>query len=372
MNVIAKRIKLEFKSLFKRLLNEGKSLEFDEILERITSYLEVSCPEQTKEEIKDWYNNIAKHHYLYELVHGEVFEELIFFGQSFVTKDGLTQKAISLSDDDFILAWTQLAFNHHVEWNHAHPFASFAVEIANIKTRVTLIHPSCTPDEQMRAFVRRHSNKTFEISDFCSLEMSNQLSKAIADKKNIIMVGATQSGKTTLMRAMLDKIDHAEHVVILEDTHEISRSASRTTSMLADPVDPKRSLSEYCAMALRMSPDRIVLGEIRSREVVPLLLAFNSGHRGGLTSLHADSVVDGLERLGLLFHLYSGSNQLPHDKVMELVCRNIDLVVLVKDKQVVEIANIIGSENGRPLFETNLSQNNCLGEDSWWKKAYGH
>src|SRR5690606_6889927 len=110
-----------------------------------------------------------------------------------------------------------------------------------------------------------------------------------------------------------------------------------------------------------------VLGEIRSKEVVPLLLAFNSGHRGGMSSLHADSAVDGLERLALLFHLYSGSNQLPHNKVMELVCRNIDLVIFVKDKKVTDIAKVIGSENGRPLYENFLEKTNVNKEDSWWQ-----
>lgn len=376
MNIVSNRIMSEFKKLFRRLLDEGKTLSFEQMLENVTAYLEVSCPDETLSQLKSWHDDIAHHHYLSKLVADGNFEELVFFGKSFVTKDGKAQSSIELDDDDFILAWTQLAFSHHIAWNHAHPFASFAVNISHTKTRVTLIHPSCSPDGEMRAFVRAHSGSRFKVSNFCHEEAQNILIEAIAHKKNIIMVGATQSGKTTLMRACLDLVDENEHVVILEDTHEIKRSAVRTTSLLADAVDPKRSLSEYCAMALRMSPDRIVLGEIRSKEVVPLMLAFNSGHRGGLTSLHAESVTDALERLSLLFHLYSGSQGLPHEKVMELVCRNIDLVVVVKDKQVTEISKIIGSERGLCLYETLWPQQGlqkpCLESDQWWKKASGH
>lgn len=367
MSLIHERITSEFKQLFKRLQSEGKFSTFDQILERVTGYLEIICPEETKAALQSWYRNIAEHAFLKELVSGERFEELVFFGQRFITKDGIQQSEIMLSDDDFILAWTQLAFDHHIAWNHAHPFASFAVKIDDLSTRITLIHPCCSPDNQIRVFVRAHSKTKFNIEDFCDAATKELICHSIEEKKNLLVVGATQSGKTTLMRAMLDHVSLDEHVVVLEDTHEIQRSAKRTTAMLADPVDPKRTLSEYCAMALRMSPDRIVLGEIRSKEVVPLLLAFNSGHRGGMSSLHADSVVDGLERLALLFHLYSGSNQLPHDKVMELVCRNIDLVVFVKNKQVTDIAKVIGSENGRPLFESFLEKMDVNKENSWWQ-----
>ena len=372
MSVIHERICSEFKQLYKRLLTEGKTLTFSQTLERVTDYLEVSCPEETSVFLQSWYSDIAEHAFLHSLVAGERFEELVFFGKEFITKDGIKQNEVSLNDEDFILAWTQLAFDHHIAWNHAHPFVSFAVKIESLNTRITLIHPCCSPNNQLRVFVRAHSEALFAIDDFCDAYARDLISHSIESKKNILVVGATQSGKTTLMRAMLDQVSLDEHVVVLEDTHEINRQAKRTTALLADPIDPKRSLSEYCAMALRMSPDRIILGEIRSREVVPLLLAFNSGHRGGMSSLHADSVVDGLERLALLFHLYSGSNQLPHDKVMELVCRNIDMVVFVQDKQVTEIARVIGSENGKPLFERQLSQNECLEDEAWWKKASGH
>lgn len=366
MSIIAQRINDEFKSLFKRLLNEGKTLPFEVILERVTNYLEIACPDEVRNELKKWFQDIAEHTYLKNLIGNGDFEELIFFGQDYVTKDGVIQEAINLSQDDFILAWTQLALIHHIEWNHAHPFASFAVTLNEQKTRVTLIHPCCSPDQQVRVFVRLHSKRKFKINDFCSDDMAKLIQNKVMNKENILVIGATQSGKTTLLRAMIDQVNHDEHVVILEDTHEITRHEKRTTSLLADANDNKRTLAEYCAMALRMSPDRIVLGEIRSKEVVPLILAFNSGHRGGMSSLHADSIVDGIERLALLFHLYSGSNQLPHDKVMELVCRNIDTVILVKDKKVTEIAKIVGSEQGRCLYETLSSPKQNLKE--WWQQ----
>lgn len=376
-SVISKRFEIEFKSLFKRLLDEGVSESFDNLIERIQSYLEVACPETTRRALALWHQNIAGHQFLQQLIAGEKFEELVFFGQEHITKDGAQQPQVALSHQDFVLAWTQLAFDHAQAWNHAHPFVSFAAKIANKSVRITLIHPCCSPQATMRAFVRAHSETHFDISDFCSEpEVKTLLQLKIAQRKNIIVIGATQSGKTSLIGSLIEEIDSEDHVVILEDTHELTRASSRTTSLLADRGDEKRSLSEYCAMALRMSPDRIILGEIRSSEVVPLILAFNSGHRGGLSSLHADSVVDGLERLALLFHLYAQNAQLPHHKVMELICRNIDCVVFMRDKQIMEIAQIKGCEAGHPLFEIEWassgpkpSVSGIASNESWWKKA---
>ncbi len=375
--IISKRFEVEFKSLFKRLLDEGVSESFDHLIERIQSYLEVACPETTKHALSLWHQNIAGHQFLHKLVAGERFEELVFFGQDHITKDGHEQPEVALSHQDFVLAWTQLAFDHAQAWNHAHPFVSFAAKIANKSVRITLVHPCCSPKSTMRAFVRAHSEAHFDISDFCSdVEVKSLLQQKILERKNILVIGATQSGKTSLIGSLIDQIDTEDHVVILEDTHELTRSSERTTALLADREDEKRSLSEYCAMALRMSPDRIILGEIRSSEVVPLILAFNSGHRGGLSSLHADSVVDGLERLGLLFHLYAQNAQLPHHKVMELICRNIDCVVFMRDKQIIEIAQIKGCEAGQPLFEIEWASTDAkpsvsgmVNNESWWKNA---
>ena len=351
MSIIQDRIEYEFKQLFKHSLNEGKKLDFQEILKRVINYLEVNCPKLTEDKLKTWFKDVAEQNFLKKLVNQGNFEELIFFNQKFITQDGNMRPHIMLDDDDFILAWTQLAFNHNITWNNSHPYASFAAQINKIDTRITLIHPNSCADHQMRAFVRSHQKKQFSIASFCDQRIEKIIFTALVEKKNILIIGPTQSGKTTLLNAMVDTISEREHLVILEDTHEIKRQSPRTTSLLADPMDTKRSLDEYCAMALRMSPDRIILGEIRSREVVPLLLAFNSGHRGGISSLHANNVVDSLERLALLFDLYSDARHITHERVMELVCRNIDLVINIANKRVIDVAKIIGCENARALFD---------------------
>src|SRR5690606_28378029 len=222
-NLIDDRISCEFRSHFKRLLNEGKNLNFDELFERIINYLEVTPSQECQQALKRWYGDMANQSFLQDLIGDGHFEELILFGQKHITKDGIEQHAIALSDEDLILAFTQLAFNHEITWNHAHPFASFAVNFNQIQTRVTLVHPNCSANQQMRAFIRTHGKKDFQVSDFCQSHVADLLTSAVADKKNIVVVGATQSGKTTLMGCLLQQIPNAEHVIVLEDTHELKR-----------------------------------------------------------------------------------------------------------------------------------------------------
>ena len=103
--------------------------------------------------------------------------------------------------------------------------------------------------------------------------------------------------------------------------------------------------------SLRLSPDRILLGEMRSHEVVPFLMAMNTGHRGLMGTIHSSSAADALHRAALLFSLYGGEAQLNFDKVMELLCRNLEYVVFMENKKVKEVIKILGSDKGTPFFE---------------------
>ena len=91
---------------------------------------------------------------------------------------------------------------------------------------------------------------------------------------------------------------------------------------------------------------------MRSHEVVPFLMAMNTGHKGLIGTLHASSAADALNRVALLFSLYGGEANLGFDKVMELQCRNLEYVVYMENKQVKEVIKVLGSDKGIPFFET--------------------
>jgi type IV secretion system protein VirB11 len=140
---------------------------------------------------------------------------------------------------------------------------------------------------------------------------------------------------------------------VLEDTFEIISQHPHQTRFLSGDTT-QTSLRSYLSYSLRLSPDRIILGEMRSHEVVPFLMAMNTGHKGLMGTLHASNAADALNRVGLLFTLYAGEANLAFEKVMELICRNLEYVVFMENKKVKEVIRILGSDKGVPFFENVL------------------
>lgn len=124
------------------------------------------------------------------------------------------------------------------------------------------------------------------------------LAKAVADKRNIVVAGGTGSGKTTLLNALLAEPAFAQaRVVILEDTAELQCVSSNVVQLLTKASAPTIGMRELVQMTLRLRPDRIVVGEVRDGAALEVLKAWNTGHPGGLLTLHANSAADALARL---------------------------------------------------------------------------
>lgn len=169
----------------------------------------------------------------------------------------------------------------------------------------------------------------------------------------MLIAGSTGSGKTSLLASLLQYVPESEHLVILEDTYEIMTERNYETRFLSGS-SPETTLKSFLSYSLRLSPDRIILGEMRSHEVVPFVMAMNTGHRGLMGTVHASSGVDAINRIALLFTLYSGEANLPFDKVMELICRNLETVVFMEGKKIKNIIKILGCDQGVPFYESLL------------------
>jgi pilus assembly protein CpaF len=160
-------------------------------------------------------------------------------------------------------------------------------------------------------------------------EASEFLQACVRAKKNIVVSGGTGSGKTTLLNALSNFIPPGERVVTIEDSAELRLAGEHVVRLESRPSNlegkGRVSIRDLVINALRMRPDRIVVGEVRGEEALDMLQAMNTGHDGSLTTAHANSPRDLLARLETMC-LFAGLD-LPAKAVREQIARAVDLVV---------------------------------------------
>jgi pilus assembly protein CpaF len=180
-----------------------------------------------------------------------------------------------------------------------------------------------------------------------SEEQRRQLEAAVAARRSVLVSGGTGSGKTTLLNALSSFIAPGERVVTIEDAAELRLQQPHVVRLESRPAGVEGrgevTIRDLLRNALRMRPDRIVIGEVRGVEALDLLSALNTGHDGALSTVHANSPLDALNRLETLA-LMAGVG-LPHAAVAEQVRRGIDLVVHLQrqpdgSRRVTEIAEV--------------------------------
>jgi pilus assembly protein CpaF len=181
-----------------------------------------------------------------------------------------------------------------------------------------------------------------------SVAQCKLLEAAVAGRSSVLVSGGTGSGKTTLLNALSSFIGPAERVVTIEDAAELRLQQPHVVRLESRPASVEGmgevTVRDLLRNALRMRPDRIVIGEVRGAEALDLLTALNTGHDGALSTVHANSPADALSRLETLA-LMAGLG-LPHEAIAEQVQRGIDLVVHLErhpdgGRRVVEIAEVV-------------------------------
>lgn len=160
-------------------------------------------------------------------------------------------------------------------------------------------------------------------------EAADLLSTAVADRRSILICGATGSGKTTVLGALSGAIAGDERIVTIEDAAELRLRQPHVVRLEARPPnlegDGAVTIRDLVVNAMRMRPDRLIVGEVRGPEALDLLLAMSSGHAGGLSTVHAGSPAEALRRLELLATLADAD--LPIAAVGALVRGSVELVV---------------------------------------------
>ena len=202
--------------------------------------------------------------------------------------------------------------------------------------------------------IRKPATKILTIADYVRDQImvpiqAKALRKAVRERKNILVAGGTSSGKTTLTNALLAEIaDCDERVILIEDTRELQCAAKDCVALRtrAGAV----SMAELVRSTLRLRPDRIIVGEVRGAEALDMLKAWNTGHPGGIATVHANSARSALYRI----------EQLVQESVTivprRLIADAIDMVVFIagrgSERRIETIAEVTGiDEHGDYVFK---------------------
>ncbi len=193
-------------------------------------------------------------------------------------------------------------------------------------------------------------------------EMAVFLEAAVKGKLNIIVCGGTGSGKTTLLNIISSFIGENERIITIEDAAELKLEQNHVISLETRTVNYNTSaaitIRDLVINALRMRPDRIIVGECRGKEAFDMLQAMNTGHDGSLTTLHANGSMDALNRLETMV-LMSGMD-IPIIAIREYIENAIDLVINIErmhdgKRKITNISEVVGIENSmiklNPIFE---------------------
>lgn len=194
--------------------------------------------------------------------------------------------------------------------------------------------------------VRPGPRRLLELGTLTEAQLA-RLEAAVGERRSILVSGGTGSGKTTLLNALSGFVAPDERLVTIEDAAELRLQRRHVVRLESRPAGVEGrgevSIRDLLRNALRMRPDRIVIGEVRGAEALDLLTALNTGHRGALSTVHANSPADALARLETLA-LMAGLG-LPHETIAAQVRRGIDLVVQLErrpdgSRRVTEIADL--------------------------------
>lgn len=351
-----------FRSQLKSFLNRGHIPTLEELNESIVSQKDFADEEEYlnyENKINLWYSETVECFFLKPYLQLKGVNEIIFHGNSKIEclfKNRSQFEKQIISNEDLIIAMETIALLQRQSWNLANPVASFSCRLFQHNLRITLVHSQTTPYQLSKMFIRVPCEVTLELESFTgNTAIINYLKNSIEAQQNILIAGPTASGKTTLLKLMANFINPSEHVIILEDTHELTLSHLNATFLTTE--GQHFTLDDCVTWSLRLSPKRLMLGEIRSREVSPFLQAANNGHRGLMATLHANSAKEVPDRLALLMSLHLPSPP-SWEVLMKMIVQGIDLIVYVKDKQIAEIIRPIGSD-GKNFFHQSVIGNDA-------------
>ncbi len=288
------------------------------------------------------------------LLHDEQVDEVLVNagGEIWVERDGVTARTGRLDPGDLEVVIERILAPLGRRLDRVSPVVDARLADGS---RVCAVIPPIAPDGACLS-VRRFRDRALPIDAFCPAPIAEFVDELLAARCNVVVSGPTSSGKTSLLNSVLGRIPPGERLVIIEDTAELLPHHDHIVRLEARPATPDGvpavSLADLVRTAMRLRPDRLVVGEVRGPEVVGLMQALNTGHDGSWSTCHANSTVDALHRLETL--VIQAAPAWPLEAVRRHLARSIDVVVHVgrsgrAARRIVEIGEVDDAAGDAPL-----------------------
>lgn len=333
--------------LFHQLQNHfagSEDLDIAKVNNQIRDVAPWLSQEQIKGEENNFKNWVSGYGPMQEILNDRQITDLFINGSNSVWIDrgfGLKKYPSKMGDEKLLREFINfVALQRGRLFDDAHPFLDAELEPG------LRLHAILSPlvEGGIHISVRSNQSRSGSSKNWLSLEVRDLLFKIIKAKKSFLISGGTGAGKTTLLSAMLSMAEPSERIIILEDTHELRISHPHVVQMQSKIANSdgngEWTLQDLIRQALRMRPTRIVMGEVRGREVIDFLLALNTGHEGGCGTIHANSAEDVPARIAALGLLHGVSREAMHAQLASA----FDLVIHlhpVKEKRSIQSISIL-------------------------------
>lgn len=271
------------------------------------------------------------------LLDPEVTEILVNrYDEIFFEKNGILTKHADhfFSEGSYTNTLDRLAQQAGTYCNREKPF----IEAQMGRMRITIIFSEISRGNSLLS-IRLQPNYIWNFtklvkSGWCTESQYEMTQNIFKEKKNFLVVGGTGSGKTSLLQSFISQLSNTERGVIIEDTQELQLAQSGCVSLLTreDPthVVPDINMDDLLKRALRLRPDRLIIGEIRGAEAKSLLMAMATGHEGSFGSLHARTAEEAILRLEMLIQM--GAPQWSIYSIRRLIGMTIHNIFVVHKK----------------------------------------
>jgi type IV secretion system protein VirB11 len=269
-----------------------------------------------------------------------------------------------ISPESLIAALGTIAAMNGTELNESNPILECRLPLDG--SRVEGSVPPVTPDGPSMT-IRKHASAIFPLSQYVSEsrispEAADYLREAIRDERNILVAGGTSSGKTTFVNALIKElleIAPKDRLIVIEDTLELQCATRNKQNFVSSETV---SMQKLLKTAMRYRPDRIIIGEVRGGEALDLLKSWNTGHPGGLATVHSNNARAALLRLEQLI------SEVSVTPMQALIAEAIHVVVYMREfgrigRQVTEIITVTGYREGEYQCETVYRLNELKAAD---------